>query len=235
MKCKKHRENIILYLYDELDTSERADLEAHIEQCDACRQDLAYSKQVFSILDETKSDIIPEGSWEAERRRFRQAVDTKPDRKQGVWGIPRWTYAAASLVLVFALGIMAGRFWILPDKWDRAQQAEIISPIDHTLNRHFTDVQPILLDYANYSGEANGGQFVTLEKEAVQNLIIQNILLKRALSEKNPAAVQLLEDIDLVLRELANRDDNAAQDPALIKNLIEERDILFKMQVLDKI
>jgi ABC-type proline/glycine betaine transport system substrate-binding protein len=74
-----------------------------------------------------------------------------------------------------------------------------------------------------------------VDKNLVQHLIIQNILLKKALAEKNPSAAQFLEDIDLMLQELANMESDDEQTLSMIRELIQKRDILFKMEILQKI
>jgi len=74
-----------------------------------------------------------------------------------------------------------------------------------------------------------------MDKKTAQNLIIQNILLKRIAAETDPSTVQLLEDVDMVLREIANQKSESKEIHALIKEAIDKRDILFKMEILRKI
>lgn len=74
-----------------------------------------------------------------------------------------------------------------------------------------------------------------MDKEVARNLIIQNILLRRIVAEKNPTALQFLEDVDIVLKEIANLKSGDQQTPSLIKELIEQRGILFKMEIFKKI
>ena len=44
-------------------------------------------------------------------------------------------------------------------------------------------------------------------------------------------AAELLEDIDLVLREINNMDPDDPDTPGMIRSLIDQRDILFKINV----
>ena len=43
---------------------EKEELEAHIKECTSCAEDLAYTKEVFHILDEAREEEVPEVEWE---------------------------------------------------------------------------------------------------------------------------------------------------------------------------
>jgi hypothetical protein len=61
-------------------------------------------------------------------------------------------------------------------------------------------------------------------------LIIQNILLKRLIAEEDPSTKEILEDVDLVLREIANQEGDDADTLSMIKELIQERGILYDIE-----
>ena len=99
---------------------------------------------------------------------------------------------------------------------------------------YLEDLKPILLDYAHYvPGEKAEGR-VVVDESALRTLMLQNVLLKRKLAEKDPAAADLLDDLDLILKEIVNRGPNDTNSPAEIRDLIEKRDVLFKMEILKK-
>jgi hypothetical protein len=247
MKCKTHREQIVLYLYGELTDREKAQLEDHIKNCADCAQDLAYTREVFQKLDETKAESVPEADWDKCWNAISTDItdETKKRESKKFFHFPGWAYAGASLILIFVLGIAIGRFWLpsqsqttIADVSDlpTAQQTGIAPEyVQQSLNDHFESLKPLLVEYANYTNTGNGKETVTLDKAALESLLIQNYLLKRIVAESNPSAQEILEDLDLVLREIKNQrsDDKAAS--SLIKDLIQKRDILFKMDVLKTI
>jgi hypothetical protein len=51
------------------------------------------------------------------------------------------------------------------------------------------------------------------------------------IAEKNPNLAQLLEDVDLVLREIANLDEEDPENLSMIKELIQQRGILYEIEV----
>jgi hypothetical protein len=239
MVCKKYKKDMILYLYGELDADRKAALGNHIIDCADCRQELEYTKKVFAALDDSKPSYTPEGDWEKyweiiQPRTFMQTSGKRTIKsdKRAFSAFPRWGYVAAALMLVFLLGIFAGRIWFFPDFQDNSRDAQTGLSYKLALNEHLDELKPYVLEYANYSSEENGGQYITVDKKLVQHLLIQNVLFKKALAEKNPSAAQLLEDIDLMLQELANMESGDEQTPSMIRELIQKRDILFKMEVL---
>ncbi|MFC2166096.1 anti-sigma factor family protein [Acidobacteriota bacterium] len=247
MKCKTHREQIVLYLYGDLTEKEKAELEDHIKGCPECAADLAYTQDVFRILDDTKVESVPEADWDRCWSTINTNITDKVNKheRKKLFLLPGWAYAGASLVLIFVLGIAIGRFW-LPSR-SQTTVADVAEPTteqqigvtpqyaQQSLNDHFEDLKPLLVEYANYTNEGNGKEMGTLDKEALKNLLIQNYLLKKIVAESNPSALEILEDLDLVLREIKNQRSDDKSASSLIKGLIQERDILFKMDVLKTI
>ncbi len=234
MKCNKFRENIVLDLYGELDKKEKAELEQHISACAECAKDHVYSKSVFQALEDAETEDIPEPAWDSKWGNINLAIREKP-KPRPLFGIsPKWVYAAAGVTLVFTLGIFTGRFW-LPQKPEGPLSAELSQDyIQRTLALHFENIRPVLVEMANYTAQENGNGTIMVEKATIKNLIIQNILLKSLISGKNPTAFQILEDVDLVLRELANIDEGDSRTKSMIKELINDREILVNMNILQQ-
>jgi len=234
MKCNKFRENIVLDLYGELDNKEKAELEQHISSCAECAKDYLYSKSVFQALEDLETEDIPEPAWDSNWGKIDLAIQDKP-KPQPLFGLsPKWAYAAAGVSLVFILGIFTGRFWF-PQKQVGPISAELSQEhIQRTLAQHFENIRPVLVEMANYTALENGNGTVLVDQATIKNLIIQNILLKSLISGKDPTAVQILEDVDLVLRELANIDEGDSGTKSMIKKLIDDREILMNMNILQQ-
>lgn len=237
MRCKKYEEKIILYLYGELGEKDRADVESHIRQCPACAQDLAYTKKIFKALDEAQAEM-PEASWEKCWKEIDKGIAEKPGKTKSLFFLPRWAYAAAGILTIFAAGIIIGRFWLVPGSKPSPQPATT-TPVSAAsyqpvLQDFIEDLKPVLVEYANYSAKREK-ETIVMDKEVARNLIIQNLLLRIIVAEKDPSALQFLEDVDIVLKEIANLKSGDQHTPSLIKELIEQRGILFKMEIFQKI
>lgn len=230
MKCKKFKEKIILNLYEELSEKEKSELENHIKKCPECSKDLDYTKKVFKVLDESKEET-PDANWEKCWGKVDQGVHEKPRKEKTFFHSPRWVYAAGALLLVFFLGALFGKLWFFPDKTSTLQPAISQSFIEHSLKEHFANLKPMLVDYANYTTPNKGEDIIIMDKEFARNLLIQNILLKSIVAKTNPSLLQFLEDVDIVLKEISNLKKEDRQTPSLIKELIHQREILFKIEI----
>jgi hypothetical protein len=244
MKCKKCKEDMVLLLYGELTDKDKSEVMAHIEECSACAEEWESTKGVFAVLDETKDESAPEADWERcwdtiqtdMEKGARVEERKKSERERRFFMRPGWIYAAASVLAIFVLGVLIGRFWLASDSQivaDTGSQTLGSSAyIKQTLNEHFETLKPLLVSYANYSAEENGRETITLDKEIVKSLLIQNFLLKKLVVESDPQAGEILEDLDLVLREIKNMPSDDTWAPSQVKEIIDEREILFKMDIL---
>jgi len=235
MKCKRFRQDIILLLYGELPERKSAELAAHLEKCSSCAQDFAYSSKVFRIIDDAGEASIPEADWARSWARIEENIRNQPGKKRSWHLVSPWVYATAGLLIVFALGLFIARFWSPFTRKTTTAESFPVESLFFTLNQHLDDIMPILVEYANYSSSKKVSGTITVDSEIVRQLLIQNILLKRLLAEKNPSAEELLEDLDLVLREICHQKKEDSQTPIMIKDLIEQREILSRIEVLKKI
>lgn len=239
MDCKTAKSLIILGLYGELDEGEKRDLEEHLRRCSACAAELAETKKVFSLLDENKPAVLPEVDWEKSWDKIRGGIDRRPAKnQQSIFPRWKWAFAGALLALVLGAGVFIGKYWFAP-----APKPAIVSipassgatSVQQAFAGYLEDVKPILLDYAHYTPGEKNGRRITVDENILRGLVFQNILLKRKLAEKDPVAAELLDDLDLVLKEITNRGTQDPQSPAGIKDLIEQRDVLFKLEIMKKL
>lgn len=233
MACKKYKykEKIVLQLYGELGEKDAKDLMAHIEECAECAGEFAYTKKVFQLLDETKSDDIPEADWEKCWNTIDVGIQSKDRKKKSFLWYPRWAYASAALLIVFAVGFFLGRsVFFQPRKGSQVLLEGSQSAMDPSIQEHFENLKPVLVEYANYTASPDNGK-ITIDKKIIRSLIIQNILLKRMIAEEDPSLKEILEDVDLVLREIANQEGDDADELTMIKELIQKRGILYELEV----
>jgi hypothetical protein len=232
MRCKKFRQKIVLYFYNELKDKEKTELESHIQECSRCAQEFAQTKKVFTILDETRKQDIPEADWEKNWDTIDSHIRQKPTTQKKYIPFPRWAYAGAALLFILVVGIFIGKFW-LPSS-GKFSGAPTVSQayIEHTLKQHLEELKPILIEYANYSASENERDTVVMDKRVAHSLLVQNLLLRNIVGDSHPTLIQLLDDVDLVLKEIANLKKEDKQTPSLVKDLIHEREIIFKVEVL---
>ena len=231
MKCEKFRKNMILYLYGELDKESAAELKDHIKKCPDCAKEMEYTKKVFDLVEETKTEDIPEADWEKCWSRIDKKVSVADkQRKIYVNFFPKWAAAAAAFVCVLIIGFVIGRTTFISGGGDMTVTGESDDAFKISMQTHFDNLKPLLIEYAHLREDKDSDK-VVLDKKYVEELLIQNILLKRRAAEKNPDDRQLLEDIELILREITNMDEHSTSDPLMIKEYINNQGILNAVEV----
>jgi hypothetical protein len=231
MKCKKYKEKIILYLYGELDESDTAEVESHVKECPACLEDLEYTKKVFKLVDENNEEI-PEANWEKCWREIGTGTQVEPRRQKSFLLVPRWVYAAAVLLVVFALGALIGRHWLFSPQESPLESGISQGSMNLALNEYINELKPIMIEYANYTSPEKGEETILIDEKIVRSLLIQNLLLKDLVAKSDPSLAPFLEDLDIILKELSNMQKGDVLTPSMIKELIHEREILFKMEII---
>ena len=231
MKCKKYEEKIILYLYGELDESDTAELEIHVKECPACLEDLEYTKKVFKLVDYNKEEV-PEANWEKCWREIGTGTQVEPRRQKSFLLVPRWVYAAAVLLVVFVLGALIGRHWLFSPQESPLESGISQGSMNLALNEYINELKPILIEYANYTSPEKGEETILIDEKIVRSLLIQNLLLKDLVAKSDPSLAPFLEDLDIILKELSNMQKGDVLTPSMIKELIHEREILFKMEII---
>jgi len=241
MKCKEAKKLIVLDHYGELEESERDRLRAHLKQCGTCAEDASLTAKVLAVIDVYEPAAKPSTDWEKAWDRVQAGIAgaPSPERARPAVG-RRWAFAGAAAALVLAAGIFIGRYVITPGPQPsgiRADAATSPPPngIRPAFAAHLEELKPIVLDYAHYAPGDRSGRDILVDEDVLRGLVLQNILLKRKIAEKDPAAADLLDDLDVVLREIVNRGAKDPEAPAQIKDLIEQRGVLFKMEIMKKI
>jgi len=228
MNCGIASRWIVLDLYGELDARDEASLQEHLAGCRACAEFLSETKRALALIDEHAPAHAPAVDAEAVWKRIRGGLAAAPrpaPRYAAGW---RWGFAGAALVFALIAGIFLGRSWFSPAPAPpRALVADAGPSIDQALSVHLEDAAPVLIDHLHRI-ENGKGRTVPVEESAVRALLLQNLILRQALVETNPAAAELLDDLDLVFKEIVSGGTNAAS----IRDLIRERNILFRLRIL---
>jgi len=104
MSCKNIEGALIAYLDGKARESERREVEAHLEECAACRTRAEEFRRVWSVLDEVPA-VEPSLGFDA---RVRQRVAAEPHPRPFAWLIPQPRFAfAVSLLVALAVWISA--------------------------------------------------------------------------------------------------------------------------------
>jgi hypothetical protein len=235
MNCDWVKQNITLYIYDELPDDARHELEQHTERCAACAAELNSAREFRGAMAESFPAADPTPNLlAASRMRLSEALEsTEPS--------PRWRWAldvagwlqqvrfapALALVLLmigFAGGVMAS-YKLLNKPAEIVQNSKSSPPLSQA---SIAGIKSIIPDPGSRRVEI---QYDTVQPEKVEGLIddprIQQLLLFAARSNYN-AGVRM-DSVDL----LAQRPEDRQVRDALIFALRYDANPGVRLKALD--
>lgn len=232
MKCLK--KNVILeYIDDEISEKETRMVEAHLSTCQKCREELESMKKDIDLVFENLALLDPT-DVPADILIPPLKVEKKARTKR--FFIPAfrwwdWRVALAGSMLIFILGIFVGKYFISVPAQKTLVKLESPEHLRFILQEHFEDIKPVLIEYANFSISKEGNMDILLDKEVVSRLMEQNHLLKKRIPQnKNEYLRQLLDELEVILREISSLTKEDPASLSVIKKLIREKEILFKLE-----
>lgn len=236
MRCHQAKKKIIPYLYQALSPQEKASLEKHLSECNRCQAEFKISQQIYEAVNFDKpTPPLPEIDWEKNwasivgRLPLRQKVKTVRSFQ------PRWVYGLGVVLVIFLLGLGLGYFWLAKSPAVTPSSGLDPQGVRIALKNYLEEIKPILIDWENSPLQESGQETVTVNKKLLQSLLIQNHLLREIVGETSPEVISLLDDLDLILREMANQSASRPANRQLIKSFLQEKDILFKLEILSQL
>lgn len=108
MNCREYQHQITLLLYEELQENEKPELEAHLQQCEACKQVYEEEKSLHFVLAEDAAaawDVPPDLLVES-RRALADELD-RMERKRAWWRIPTFSVVLTPMRLLESAALVA--------------------------------------------------------------------------------------------------------------------------------
>ena len=92
MNCEQVKDNLLLYLYNELEEREHEALQEHLESCPSCASVLAQERRLLGRLDQRRS-AHPSNAMLAECRHdlMRSVYHQQEDNSRGASRLPTWS------------------------------------------------------------------------------------------------------------------------------------------------
>lgn len=177
---------------------------------------------------------------EGERRNAAGRLDGRvvgrQARRRALW---QWSLAAAA---VLTLGVLIGR-WTGPRSGDAGNPPTVASvppktteasaALRLTAAQHLDRVQTFL---SVFRAEARSGHVDTTAPQTARGLLTNTRLLEDSPAAKDPALKTVLDDVDLVLSQIAQyrggRGEIGKQDLEFIQQGIDQRGVMLKLQAV---
>jgi hypothetical protein len=253
--------DVELYFYDELDTVDRARVEAHIRACAGCRQrldDLGAIRR--ALASRPVVDAPPAGDWSGFTRRLDAAIATnkaesagpstvrafKPavgvDARRGMSIRPALA-VAAMLALVTIGAVMAARYRGVPQAGAPAQEtARVEAPAatpspDRSLREvtaeHLERSKLVVLGLATRDPRRTTAADWEYERHLAGALLTDTRLYRlQALDRGLSDLARVMRDLETVLIEASMSEPSDRDALERVQRLISRRDLMVKMHVV---
>ena len=199
------REAMVAYLYNEATADESRTVEAHLEGCNACRQEFASFERVRGMLQQWQLDDLPVVRIETASRKHRSALDAF---KELLAVAPLWVKLAGAVAMaMLVLAVMgtevsvgSNGFTLRADMFSRDKAAQTDSDMNAGLEQIRAEIKTIVnLEIARSEREQSDAlkaQLVSFESQ-LQGMHAADLAKLAARIQEHQAKIKTLErDID---------------------------------------
>ena len=235
-------DELILHYYGETDRADHARVASHLASCAECQFAHEKLRRVMTMVDSASPVEAPIGFERTAWARVQAALDdglVAPERRsrEGGWRtffwFPQWALAggvAALLVAAFMAGRYTGGDAVLPSTTVAEIAPERV--LETAVGDHLDRTQMMLVELAN--AETDGADVLAGERGRAEDLVAANRVIRQsALQSGDGQVVDILEDLERVLLEIANAPANAtSNDLTDLQSRITREDLLFRLRVI---
>jgi anti-sigma factor RsiW len=244
-------DELILHYYAEIERADRARVDAHLASCAECQFANDTLRRVMTLVDSATPVEAPLGFERTAWARLEPALDLNANdspvrrsakrvydlvlgksAREGGW-FPQWALAGGVAALVI-VAFMAGRFTGDPSTPAPAVVANVEpgSVLQTAVGDHLDLSQMMLVELAN-AGTDGADVLAGEQKRAVDLVAVNRVIRQSALQSGDAQIVDILEDLERVLLEIANAPaDATSNDLTDLQSRITREDLLFRLRVI---
>lgn len=228
-------DELILHYYGEVDRADASRVESHLASCAECQLANHKLARVMAMVDAASPVEAPDGFERIAWARLEPHLDSNTTRalKSFFW-FPQWALAggvAALLVAAFWAGRISGPATPSTNTTIVAH-VEPASVLQTAVGDHLDRTQMMLVELVN--AETDHADVLAGEQRRATDLVAANrIMLQSALRSGDAQIVDILEDLERVLLEIANAPaDVSSKEMTDLQSRITDEDLLFRLRVI---
>jgi hypothetical protein len=232
MNCDDIKNTIIAGIYGQLNAGDQKAIEDHVSRCPSCQATYREAKMYLGAFESNDEVPLPdwEKSWDVIAARA-----LEPKRRFPFFlHYRRIALAAASVVLVFAIGLLAGRQLFGPG--DRPGQLHNWAGYTYTSHQNYAEnLELLLINFANRGDKPAAQEFSQAEQAIVGDILTQTRLLKQiAFTREDAFLLNLLDDIELILIGISNLDPGDRDSADQLNQFIQKKSLKLRLDQLAK-
>jgi hypothetical protein len=241
-------DDLVLHFYGEIDHAEQSRVMSHLESCAECRLAKDQLARVMALVDAAAPIEAPDGFERVTWARLEPKLD-EPVRgsawklydlvfgrtaREGGW-FPQWALAggvAALLVAAFWAGRISSVMPAPPSSANSVASVEPQRVLQAAVGDHLDRTQMMLVELVN--AETDHADVLASEQSRAADLVAANRVIKAsALQSGDRQIVDVLEDLERVLLEIANAPaDATSKEITDLQSRITTEDLLFRLRVI---
>jgi len=232
-------EDLLLDYYGESTAADRAEREAHLASCEACRAVDRELRAVLALIDTSPAVDAPPGFGREMWARVEPEISARMTRSRSWWLSPsRWALAGGLAVVVIG-SFSLGRVW---EHAPRRIDTPAVSANDASarmlrfeVEDHLERSQRVLVDLVNADDSMLGSR--DDDRVRAADLVAAGRLYRQSAAATGDVEMrQLLEDIERVLVDVANEPANepasgASKPLTDVRQRISEQDLLIRVRL----
>ncbi len=233
MTCNEIQELITIAVYGWLTPEEEARVKEHSATCPECAKLYAEIAPAVghAIREPDFSRVDPKRVWNG----IVAEAFPKPTQEAQRVGLWKWAFTAAGVMVVFVLGYLIGvRSSGNKDKIVTSIPAGIEAGSSPPLQRYVQSLHPVLTSFLDSAGNAGTSRLSDFDLRLIQDMRLQASLLKPAAAERGLLRlVELLDDLEIILSQLARIRVDDVEATAQLSRIIREKNILPRLRTWD--
>jgi len=229
-------DELILHYYGETGRADQARVDSHLESCAECQSAKAKLQSVMALVDSAAPVEAPMGFERTAWARLEPALDGNRSGWKTFFWFPQWALAGGVAALVLA-AFMAGRFTggespVATSPSAAVAEVERGRVLQTAVGDHLDLTTMMLVELAN--ADVDGADVLAGEQARAGDLVAANrLILQSAIQSGDGQVVDILEDLERVLLEIANAPANAtSNDLTDLQSRITREDLLFRLRVI---
>ena len=229
-------DELILHSYGEIDRADRARVDSHLAECAECQVAKEQLARILAMVDTAPPVEAPLGFERTAWARLEPALESNRSGWRTFFWLPQWALAGGVAALLVA-AFVAGRFssGVAPVTTTPAAVVADFEPesvLRTAVGDHLDRTQMVLVELAN--AESDGASVFASEQARAGDLVAANRVIRQsALQSGDGQIVDILEDLERVLLEIANAPaDVTSNDLTDLQSRIAREDLLFRLRVI---
>lgn len=234
-------DELILHFYGETDRADASRIASHLASCAECQLAKDKLTRVMAMVDSASPVEAPEGFERIAWARLEPQLDMpgRSAQREGwrslLW-FPQWALAggvAALLVAAFWAGRISSVTPATPGSSAGVVAAfEPERVLNTEVRDHLDRTQNVLVELVN--ADVDQSDVLAGEQKRAADLVAANRLMRQsALQSGDGQVVDILEDLERVLLEIANAPADASSKQVTdLQSRITNEDLLFRLRVI---